>query len=81
MYNKELINNLKLRSPLYSIEVKDNLVKLYCKKLLHTQTTEDNSELSFYLLPFLKGNYVAKLEIICEELSEPQLYEIPVIVQ
>jgi hypothetical protein len=81
-YTKSILaSELNIKSNHHFIEIKERTVNFHCKYLLHTQSLRDDNDLNIYLLPIAIGNFLAKVEIICEEYSEPQNYEIPIIVQ
>ena len=72
--------HIKLPSNRQSLKVINNTISFYVRALLHTQTEVADEDSTIGIMAFRPGVYSAKVIIICEEYSEPDEYEIPIII-
>jgi hypothetical protein len=78
--NRLKIPNINFHSLSYNIDVKDQTVFLHLKDLLHTQSFTFDQKVAIGIMAIKEGEFVANVQIICEEYSEPQEYKIPILV-
>lgn len=63
-----------------SFKIENKTITIYLKNLLHTQEKLINVDDLIHVMPLRIGNFSANVQVICEEYSEPDEYELPITV-